>query len=62
MVAKVIVLHLWDTRSQWPPRASEALTETVAGPRPAPPPPGPQAIGERKADGRGEGIGEAQSM
>ena len=28
--AKVVVLHLWDTRSQWPPRAEPAPARPVA--------------------------------
>jgi predicted PurR-regulated permease PerM len=35
-VIKVLVLHVWDTRSQWPPVPAEPAPETTAAVEPAP--------------------------
>jgi predicted PurR-regulated permease PerM len=60
---KVVVLHVWDTRSHWPP-----VPETVVGTEAASPPvargrrllgrrrPAPDADGDGAADGPGEGT------
>jgi hypothetical protein len=38
MVIKVVALHVWDTRSQWPPREAQAGVTDVAAVRAEPVP------------------------